>query len=62
MSNIQQDLAPAAVVAAMEANLSEVFLTFRHWPQADVIDAPDSLACLSDLPFPTVQLCAAGAL
>jgi ribosomal protein S18 acetylase RimI-like enzyme len=46
------DLSPAALVEAIEANVVDLFGTFRRWPRAAFGDEADLLWSVTDVPFP----------
>jgi GNAT superfamily N-acetyltransferase len=53
MAPVLNDLSPAALAAAIEANLY-AFTPFSHrWPGAEVHDGPDICWCVTDIPFPS---------
>lgn len=52
MSEFLHDTSRRALVAAIEANLFELFALFRHWPRAELHDGTDLLWSLTSVPFP----------
>jgi ribosomal protein S18 acetylase RimI-like enzyme len=52
VSEILRDLSEPALIAAVEANLFEMWRLARHWSRAEVHDGPDLLWVLTDVPFP----------
>ena len=51
MSEILQDLSEPSLKAAIEANLFELMLMFRHWNQAEIHNDPDMIWSITDIPF-----------
>lgn len=52
MDQILQDLSPAALAAANEANQCELYALFQRWQRAEVHDDADWLWGVTDVPFP----------
>jgi len=52
MDEILQDTSATALVTAIEANLFELFLTFRRWPQAEVHEEPEMFWSITNIPLP----------
>ena len=50
--SVLQDRSPAAVIAAIEANLSVLWRSYSHLPGAELYDQPDLLWVATDIPFP----------
>jgi ribosomal protein S18 acetylase RimI-like enzyme len=51
MQALVQDLAPASVIPAIEANLEALWRHYAQLPGAELYDAPDLLWVATDLPF-----------
>jgi len=52
MSGILQDLSPASLVTANEANQFELYALFGRWQRAEVHDGANLLWGITDVPFP----------
>jgi ribosomal protein S18 acetylase RimI-like enzyme len=52
MSEILKDFSEHSVKFAIEANIFEHILLFRHWNQAEVHDDPDMLWSITKIPYP----------
>lgn len=52
MREILNDTTTSALIAAIEANLIELFSLFRPWSQMEVHDEQDIFWTISDIPFP----------
>ena len=50
--SVLQDRSSAAVIAAIEANLSVLWRSYSHLPGAELYDQPDLLWVATDIPFP----------
>jgi ribosomal protein S18 acetylase RimI-like enzyme len=50
--SVLQDHSSAAVIAAIEANLSVLWRSYSHLPGAELYDQPDLLWVATDIPFP----------
>jgi GNAT superfamily N-acetyltransferase len=50
--SVLQDRSSAAVIAAIEANLSVLWRSYSHLPGAELCDQPDLLWVATDIPFP----------
>ena len=52
MEKILKDLSESSLVAAIEANLFEIFRLFNQWSRAEVNESPELLWLTTDIPFP----------
>lgn len=52
MSEVLNDTTAPALIAAIEANLFEIFSLFRNWARAEVHDGMDTFWTITDVPFP----------
>jgi GNAT superfamily N-acetyltransferase len=50
--SVLQDRSSAAVIAAIETNLSVLWRSYSHLPGAELYDQPDLLWVATDIPFP----------
>jgi GNAT superfamily N-acetyltransferase len=55
VSEILQDLSASSLAAANEANLCAAYAMRRHWPEAEVIDRPEALRCLTSIVHPLMN-------
>ncbi len=56
MPIILNDFSKAALVQAIEANLHAYYAHLRHWPRAEIHDAPDLLWGVTDVPHPLLNM------
>jgi GNAT superfamily N-acetyltransferase len=52
MSEILKDFSETLAKTAIEANIFEHMLLFRHWDKTEIHDDPDMIWSLTDIPFP----------